>query len=118
MTITRLITAAVALAACCATPVLAADAAPAGDAAAGRAKASMCQGCHGIGLYKTAYPEVYHVPKIGGQHAAYIVQALQQYKNGTRTHPSMRGVAAGLSDRDMADLAAYYASEPTKSAAK
>jgi cytochrome c553 len=118
MTIIRLISAAVVFGAYCAAPALAAEAASAGDPAAGRAKASMCQGCHGIGLYKTAFPEVYHVPKIGGQHAAYIVQALQQYKTGVRSHPSMRGIAAGLSDKDMADLAAYYASEPTKSAAK
>ena len=78
----------------------------------------MCQGCHGIDMYKTAFPEVYQVPKIGGQHAAYLVKALQAYKSGERTHPTMRGIAAGLSDRDMADLAAYYSSEPTKSAAK
>jgi cytochrome c553 len=118
MTITRLISAAIALAASCTAPALAAEAAPSGDPAAGHAKASMCQGCHGIGLYKTAYPEVYHVPRIGGQHGAYIVKALQAYKSGERTHPTMRGIAAGLSDQDMADLAAYYASEPSKSAAK
>ena len=97
---------------------LPAVAAEAGDANAGRAKVSMCQGCHGIGGYKTVFPEVYSVPKIGGQHAAYIVKALQEYKAGNRSHPSMRAIAAGLSDKDMADLAAYYASEPVKSAAK
>jgi cytochrome c553 len=115
MTISRLISAAIALSVCCAAPVHAAEA---GDAGAGRAKASMCQGCHGIDMYKTAFPEVYHVPRLGGQHAAYLVKALQEYKNGNRAHPSMRAIAAGLSDKDMADLAAYYASEPTKSAAK
>lgn len=47
-----------------------------GDPAAGKGKTSMCIGCHGIGGYKTAYPEVYSVPKLGGQHAAYIVKAL------------------------------------------
>jgi len=93
-------------------------AADAGDAAAGKKKTSMCIGCHGIGGYKTAFPEVYHVPKLGGQHAAYIVKALQEYKAGNRTHPSMRAIAAGLSDQDMADLAAYYASDSIKSAAK
>ena len=93
-------------------------AADAGDAAAGKKKTSMCVGCHGIGGYKTAFPEVYHVPKLGGQHAAYIVKALQEYKAGNRTHPSMRAIAAGLSDQDMADLAAYYASDSIKSAAK
>lgn len=89
-----------------------------GDPMAGRGKTSMCIGCHGIGGYKTAFPEVYSVPKIGGQHAAYIVKALQAYKSGERAHPSMRAVAAGLSDQDMADLAAYYSSAATKSAAK
>ncbi len=89
-----------------------------GDAAAGKGKTSMCIGCHGIGGYKTVFPEVYSVPKIGGQHAAYIVKALQEYKSGNRSHPSMRAIAASLSDKDMADLAAYYASGTMKSAAK
>ena len=69
----------------------------------------MCEGCHGIEGWRTAYPEVYHVPKLGGQHAAYIVQALHAYKNGERSHPSMRAIAGTLSDQDMANLAAYYA---------
>ena len=47
---------------------------------------------------------------ISGQAEAYIVKALQAYKTGDRKHPSMRGIALGLSDQDMADLAAYYAS--------
>jgi cytochrome c553 len=81
----------------------------AGDAAAGRQKASMCIGCHGIEGYKTAFPVVYSVPRIGGQHPAYIVKALQAYKTGDRNHPSMRGISATLTDKDMADLAAYYA---------
>jgi cytochrome c553 len=92
--------------------------APAGDAAAGRQKNSMCVGCHGIEGYKTAFPEVYNVPKIGGQHPAYIVKALQAYKSGERNHPSMKGIAATLSDKDMADLAAYYSAGPSKVAAK
>jgi cytochrome c553 len=89
-----------------------------GDPAAGKKKTSMCIGCHGIGGYKTVFPEVYHVPRLGGQHAAYLVKALQEYKAGNRSHPSMRAIAAGLSDQDMADLAAYYASDSMKSAAK
>ena len=115
MTISRLISAAIALGVCCATPALAAEA---GDVGAGRAKVSMCQGCHGIDMYKTAFPEVYHVPRIGGQHAAYIVKALQEYKSGNRSHPSMRAIAAGLSDKDMADLGAYYAADTARAAAK
>ena len=89
-----------------------------GDPAAGKSKNAMCIGCHGIGGYKTVFPEVYSVPKIGGQHAAYIVKALQEYKSGNRSHPSMRAIAASLSDKDMADLAAYYSSDAMKSAAK
>jgi cytochrome c553 len=81
----------------------------AGDAdLAHRNKIAMCIGCHGIPGYKTAFPEVYHVPKIAGQQPAYIISALKAYKTGQRAHPSMRGVAASLSDQDMADLAAYY----------
>lgn len=82
--------------------------ASAGDAAKGEEKTRMCEGCHGIEGWRTAYPEVYHVPKLGGQHAAYIVQALHEYKNGDRSHPSMRSIAASLTDQDIANLAAYY----------
>ncbi len=89
-----------------------------GDPAAGKGKTSMCAGCHGIPGYRTVFPEVYSVPKLGGQHAAYLVKALQEYKAGNRNHPSMRAIAAGLSEQDMADLAAYYASNATKAAAK
>lgn len=89
-----------------------------GDAAAGQRKNSMCIGCHGIPGYKTAFPDVYSVPRLGGQQAAYIVKALQAYKSGDRRHPSMRAIAAGLSEQDMADLAAYYGAEAVKAAAK
>jgi len=85
--------------------------APAGNAQAAKSKISMCTGCHGIPGYKTVYPYVYQVPMITGQRALYIVNALQAYKSGARSHPSMRGVAQSLSDQDMADLAAYYSSE-------
>ena len=81
------------------------------DAAAGEKKAAMCIGCHGIPDYKASFPEIYRVPKIAGQNAKYIVSALTQYKKGERKHPSMRGIAASLSDQDMADLAAFYSTE-------
>lgn len=86
----------------------------AGDAAAGSKKIGMCQGCHGIEGFRTAYPEVYSVPKLGGQSAGYIVAALKAYKVGDRQHPSMRSIAASLSEQDMADLAAYYSSAARK----
>jgi cytochrome c553 len=82
--------------------------AKAGNAEAAKGKLAMCIGCHGIEGYKTAYPDVYHVPKIYGQQPAYIIKALQAYKSGERSHPSMRGIARGLTEADMADLAAYY----------
>ena len=78
----------------------------------------MCVGCHGILGWRTAFPEVYKVPKLGGQHEAYIVKALQEYKSGERTHPSMRAIAASLSDKDMADLAAYYSAPAATTASK
>ncbi len=80
-----------------------------GDATAGKKKTQMCEGCHGIDGYRTAYPKVYPAPRLGGQSAAYLVKALQDYKAGARKHPSMLSIAASLSDADMANLAAYYA---------
>jgi cytochrome c553 len=74
----------------------------------------MCEGCHGIPGYRTAFPEVYSVPKLGGQQSDYMIKALHDYKSGARTHPSMRGIAATLSDQDIADLAAYYAGNSGK----
>jgi cytochrome c553 len=79
-----------------------------GDAAAGKNKTAMCAGCHGIAGFRTAYPETYHVPKLGGQNAGYIVSSLKAYKAGDRQHPTMRAIAASLTEQDMADLAAYY----------
>ena len=81
----------------------------AGDAVAGKSKISMCVGCHGIPGYRTVYPETYQVPKLGGQHAAYLVDALKAYKAGDRKHATMRAIAGSLSEQDMNDLAAYYA---------
>jgi cytochrome c553 len=82
--------------------------APAGDVKAGETKAAMCIGCHGIIGYQNSFPEIHKVPKISGQSAGYIVSALTAYKKGERKHPSMRGIAAPLSEQDMADLAAFY----------
>jgi len=89
---------------------LASLAAETGNAEAAKDKVSMCIGCHGIPDYQTAYPVVYHVPRISGQSAQYIVNALMAYKKGDRSHPSMRGIAGSLSEQDIADLAAYYSS--------
>jgi cytochrome c553 len=87
----------------------AAPAAAAGDAKAGGQNVQRCQGCHGIAGWRTAYPEVYHVPKIAGQHGAYLVSALKAYKSGERKNAGMRAIAVTLTDKEIADLAAYYA---------
>ena len=72
-------------------------------------KIAQCQGCHGIVDWKTAFPEVYRVPKLGGQKANYLVAALKAYKSGERDFATMRAIAAPLSDQDMQALANYYA---------
>jgi len=74
-------------------------------------KIAMCIGCHAIPGYKASFPEVYQVPMIGGQSAKYIESALKAYQKGERKHLSMRGIAASLSEQDIADLAAYYSQQ-------
>ena len=81
-----------------------------GDVTAAKNKVAMCIGCHGIPGYKASFPRVYNVPMIAGQNAKYIEAALTAYRKGDRPHPTMRGIAGSLSDADIADLAAYYAS--------
>jgi cytochrome c553 len=78
-----------------------------GDPEAGKAKAAPCKACHGeAGV--SASPEF---PKIAGQHADYMVTALRHYKLGKRKNPIMAGQVANLSEADMRDLAAYFASQ-------
>jgi cytochrome c553 len=97
------------LAAICLSPIYSVHAQQ-GDAQAGSQKNAMCVGCHGIRGYHTGFPEVYRVPMLSGQGAGYIVSALNDYKSGARKHPSMGTMALSLSDKDMADLGAYYES--------
>ncbi len=78
-----------------------------GDSEAGRKKAETCLGCHGIEDYKNAYP-TFPVPKLGGQNAQYIIDALKGYANGDRPHGTMHAHAATLSEQDMADIAAWF----------
>ena len=66
----------------------------AGDAASGKNKVYQCQGCHGIPDWKTAFPEVYRVPKLGGQKPEYIVAALKAYKKGERDFGTMRAISS------------------------
>jgi cytochrome c553 len=87
--------------------------AAAADAARGAKLAYTCHGCHGIPNYKNAYP-VYSVPKLGGQHAAYMVAALKEYKSGDRSHATMHAQAISLSDNDLADIAAFLGGQELK----
>jgi cytochrome c553 len=89
-----------------------------GNAGAGKNKVYQCMGCHGVVDWKTAFPEVYRVPKLGGQKPAYIVAALRAYKSGERDFATMRGIAADLSEQDMADIAAYYGASNVATAEK
>jgi len=80
-----------------------------GDVAAGKIKAYTCTGCHGIPGYNNVYP-TYKVPKIGGQNYEYLAVALKAYRAGERDHPTMDLQAQALSDQDIEDVAAYFAS--------
>ncbi len=77
------------------------------------ARVAMCTGCHGIPAYQASFPEVHKVPMISGQNAKYISAALNAYKAGERKHPTMRAIAASLSDQDISDFAAYYEKNAT-----
>ena len=79
-----------------------------GDVEAGKQKIAMCIGCHGIPGYQASFPEVHKVPMISGQSAKYISAALVAYQKGERKHPTMRGIAESLSEKDIADVSAYY----------
>ena len=72
-----------------------------------------CYGCHGIDNYRNAYPD-YSVPELRHQHAAYIISALHEYRDGDRPHATMHAQASSLSDQDIVDIAAYLQGEPTK----
>ncbi len=80
-----------------------------GDSRQGRYEAQTCLGCHGVSGYANVYPS-YHVPKLGGQNPDYIVSALKAYKEGKRDHPTMQAQARSLSEQEMQDIAAYFAS--------
>ncbi|VVD92900.1 cytochrome C [Pandoraea anhela] len=93
--------------------VHAAELAPDLDAA--KSKVAMCIGCHGIAEYRTAFPAVYRAPRIGGQNAKYIENALNEYKKGERKFSTMHAIAYTLTDQDIVDIAAYYAAQTASS---
>jgi len=78
----------------------------AGDATAGKSKSMTCAACHGA----DGNSMVPTFPKLAGQHASYIEKQLQNFKKQERKDPTMNGMAATLSDQDIADLAAYFSS--------
>lgn len=88
-----------------------------GDASRGQLLSNQCQGCHNIQNYSIAFPEVYKVPRIQRQTMEYIQYALQEYASGTRYSKelnrlaSMPAIASSLTEQDIADLAAFYASQ-------
>jgi len=88
------------------------------NAAAGEKKAAMCIGCHGIPGYQASFPEVHKVPMIGGQSAKYIAAALAGYQKGERKHPTMKAIAASLTEQDIVDLAAFYETQSAGHAEK
>jgi cytochrome c553 len=78
-----------------------------GNPEAGQEKAKVCEACHGLDGKSIA--PIY--PKLAGQHESYLVKALADYRAGRRTNPIMAPMAANLSDQDIEDLAAWYASQ-------
>ena len=89
-------------------PSVAAAQEPAGDPAAGRQKAGMCRTCHGI----DGHARIPIAPHIGGESATYLMHQLTAFRDGTRTHEMMSVVAKSLDNKAIADLAAWYASQP------
>ncbi len=81
----------------------------AGNIEAGKLKAYTCTGCHGIPGYNNIYP-TYKVPKVGGQNYEYLVLALKAYRDGERDHSTMELQASSLSDSEIEDVSAYFAS--------
>ena len=82
-----------------------------GNSAAGKTKAAVCAACHGEDGNKPTGPDF---PILAGQHADYLKHTLSAYKSGKRNNPIMKGFAATLSGQDIDDLAAWFASQPSK----
>ncbi|MGA9665820.1 MAG: c-type cytochrome [Gallionella sp.] len=78
-----------------------------GDPVAGKTKSQVCQGCHGV----TGNSTDEMIPKLAGQYDEYIIKQLHNYQAGIRSHEIMNGMAAPLSDQDVADIAAYFADQ-------
>ena len=89
-----------------AASVLMAAPAFAADVAAGKAKSAMCSACHGA----AGISAVPMYPNLAGQKEAYLAKQLKDFKSGARKDPIMAPMAMGLSDADIANISAYFAS--------
>ncbi len=78
-----------------------------GDAAAGQAKSALCATCHG----NDGNSVLAMNPKLAGQNAKYLVKQLQDFKSGARSNLTMSAMVLSLSEQDMHDIAAWYASQ-------
>jgi cytochrome c553 len=104
MNMTRSLTAALAVAA-----ALAAGHVAAADIEAGKKKAQeVCAACHNMNGIST----IADYPKLAGQYPDYLAKALRDYKSGVRKNPIMAGMAAGLTQKDIDDVSAYFSSLP------
>ena len=91
----------------CALAMISMSAPMAGDVTRGKEKSTVCASCHGPDGNSTITAN----PRLAGQYESYLLHALRSYKSGDRKNPVMAGFAAALSDEDMEDLAAYFASQ-------
>lgn len=82
-----------------------------GNPAAGAEKSKPCQACHGVDGNGVGNPMY---PILAGQYPDYLAQALKNYRSGERVNVIMQGMAGALSDEDIADLTAYFGSQPSK----
>ena len=87
--------------------LLATSALAGGDVAAGKKKSTACQVCHG----PTGNSTDPQYPRLAGQHASYLIKALEDYQSGARQNPIMAGFSAPLTDEDRKDLAAFFANQ-------
>lgn len=78
------------------------------DAERGRQKAAVCVACHGA----DGIAVITEYPNLAGQKVKYLQLAIKAYRDGERRHAVMSPMAAGLSEQDIADIAAFYASLP------
>lgn len=94
-----------------AAPLLLPFAVSAADIEAGKAKSQICQACHGADGNGIGDPQY---PLIAGQYADYLAKSLRDYKSGVRDNAIMQGFASTLSEEDIVNLAAFFASQPTR----